>query len=110
VACFQAPISGLVYPTSNDARYTTGEPKIQKSVVVHYPLHPLYGRGDLLVCRRRGVGNLEHVEVEIDQQQQAIPRWMTDEKFCQRLTIGHMPQVSLTALLELLSLLDATPL
>jgi hypothetical protein len=110
VACFQAPISGLVYPTSNDARYTPGGSKIQKSVVVHYPLHPLYGRGDLRVCRRRGVGILEHIEVEFDQQQQAIPRWMTDEEFCQRLTIGCIPQVSVTALLELLSLLNATPL
>ncbi len=110
MACFQALIGGLVYPTSNDARYTPSGPKIEKSVVVHYPLHPLYGRGDLTVCRRRGIDNLQHIEVEFDQQQQAIPCWMTDEAFCQRLTIGHMPQVSVTALLELLSLLDATPL
>ena len=103
MACFQAPFTGLVYPTSNDARYS-------KTVVVHYPLHPFFGRGELPVCRRRGIGNIQHVEVEIDNEQQAVPLWMTDELLCQHFVISLEPNCSLSALLELFSLLQATDL
>ena len=103
MAAFQFAPTGWNYPTSNDARYSS-------FVAVHYPLHPFFGRGELPVCRRRGIGNVQHVEVEVDEVQQAVPLWMTDEQLCQRLTIGLTPHCSLTSLLELLSLLRAAGL
>ena len=103
MAGFNAPHTGRFYPTRNDARYPS-------EVIVHYPLHPLFGRGKLPVCRRRGIGNVEHVEVQADDVRQAIPLWMTDEQLCSRLTIGIEACCSLTAFLELLSLLRSTEL
>ena len=94
---------GRLNPTHNDARYSS-------VVIVYYPLHPFFGRGELSVCRRRGIGNTQHVEVKIDGGQQAVPLWMTDESFCQRLTTSPEPECSLVSLLELLSLLQATAL
>jgi hypothetical protein len=103
MAGFQVPTSGRFYPTSHDARYSN-------AVIVHYPLHPFYGRGKLPVFRRRGVGNVQNVEVILDSTPQAVPLWMTDESFCQRLKVSLKPQCSLASLLELLSLLRAEEL
>ena len=103
MAGFELPTSGRFYPTHNDARYL-GE------VVVYYPLHPFFGRGKLPVCRRRGTGHAEHVEVQIDGVRQALPLWMTDERFCNRLTMGFEPVCALTALLELILLVHSTEL
>ena len=103
MAGFQAPLGGRFYPTHHDARYSP-------AVIVHYPLHPLSGHGELSVCRRRGIGDVQHVEVKVDGVQQAIPLWMTDEELCKRLTIGLTPRCSSVSLLELLALLHSTGL
>ena len=103
MAAFQAPLSGRIYSTRNDARY-------RSVVAVHYPLHPLYGRGGLPVSRRRDIGSIAHVELQIDGQRQAVPAWMTDEPLCARLTCGFTPCCCLPALLELLSLIRSTGL
>ena len=103
MAGFQAPLTGRFYPTHHDARYST-------AVIVHYPLHPLCGRGELPACRRRGIGNVQHVEVQVDGVQQAVPVWMTDEQLCKRLTMGLMPHCSSASLLELIALLRSTGL
>jgi hypothetical protein len=77
---------------------------------VHYPLHPFFGRGELTVRRRHGIGNVEHVEVQTADVRQAVPVWMTDEQLCRRLTIGFDPFCSLTALLQLDSLIRSAEL
>ncbi len=100
---FEVPFHGRFYPTRNDARYPS-------EVIVHYPLHPLFGRGKLPVCRRRSVENVEHVEVQFTDVRQAVPVWTIDEQLCGHLTIGFEPSCSLTALLELLSLLHSAEL
>jgi hypothetical protein len=103
MAGFQAPSTGRFYSTHHDARYC-------KAVIVHYPLHPFFGRGELPVRRRRGNGHVQYVEVQVDSVQQAVPLWMTDEQFCKRLTIGLTPHCSSMSLLELLALLRSTGL
>jgi len=97
-------VTGHPNSTHHDARYST-------AVIVHYPLHPLCSRGELPVCRRRGIGNvLQHVEVQVDGGPQAVPLWMTDEQLCKRLTTGLTPFCSSASLLELLALLQSTGL
>ena len=93
----------LFCSTHHDARYS-------KAVIVHYPLHPFFGRGELAVARRRGTGRVQHVEVRVDNVQQAVPLWMTDEQFCKRLTMGLTPYCSTVCLLELVALLRSTGL
>jgi hypothetical protein len=100
---FEAPLTGILYATRNDARYP-------RFVTVQYPLHPFYGRGSLSVRQRCGVGDVEQVYVDSEQTRQAIPLWMTDEEGCARMTIGFDPCCSLKALLELRSLLRSTEL
>ena len=97
------PVRARINPTRNDARYPS-------EVIVHYPLHPFFGRGKLPVVRRYGIGNVEHVEVQVNDVCHAVPVWMTDERFCGRMTIGFDPFCSLTALLQLLSLLGSAEL
>ena len=103
MAGFQALRTGRFYATRNDARYP-------RFVTVHYPLHPFYGRGELPVRQRCGVGDVEQIQVEVDQQRQAVPIWMTDEEGCARMTISFEPLCSLTSLLDLLALLRSTGL
>ncbi len=103
MAGFNAPLTGWFYSTHQDARYCT-------AVIVHYPLHPLCSRGELPVCRRRGIGNVQHLEVQVDGGPQAVPLWMTDEQLCKRLTTGLTPFCSSASLLELLALLHSTGL
>ncbi len=103
MAGFQAPRPGRFCATRNDARYP-------RFVTVHYLLHPFYGRGELPVRQRCGVGDVEQIQVEVDQQRQAVPIWMTDEEDCARMTIGFEPLCSLTSLLDLLALLRSTGL
>ena len=79
-------------------------------MTVHYPLHPFYGQTDLPVYRRYGIGDVEHVEVELDGQRQAIPVWMIDEQQCARITMGIDPYCSLAPLSKLLLLLRSTRL
>jgi hypothetical protein len=103
LAGFHPILRGWFYSTHHDARYCT-------AVIVYYPLHPHFRRGELPVCRRRGIGNVQHVEVQVDGVQQAVPVWMTDEQLCKRLTMGLMPYCSSASLLELLALLRSTGL
>ena len=103
MAAFQAPHAGCFYPTRRDARY-------QGAVVIHYPLHPFHELGELTVCRHYGIGQIKHVEVQVDEQRQAVPIWMTDVQSCADMTIGIDPFCSLASLLELRGLLGATGL
>lgn len=103
VAGFQAPPGGWVYATRNDARYPS-------EATVHYPLHPLYGRGALPICRRLGSGSSEQFELEVGQEGQVVPAWMADEQLCAGMTTGIDPRCSIAALLELLSLIQSTGL
>ena len=103
MAPFQAPTTGPFSAPRNDARYP-------RFVTVHYPLHPFYGRGELRIRQRCGVGDVEQIQVEVDQQRQAVPIWMTDEEGCARMTISFEPLCSLTSLLDLLALLRSTGL
>lgn len=103
MAGFQAPFGGWFYPTHHDARYP-------RSVTVHYALHPLYGRGELQVRQRHGSGNAEQYVVEVQDEAQAVPVWMTDERRCAQMTIGIDPQGSLSSYLALLSLVRSVDL
>ena len=96
-------MTGPFYPTRNDARYPA-------SVTVYYPLHPFYRRGPLAVRQRCGAGNVQQVQVDIDQVRQAVPLWMTDEDGCARMTIGFETLCSLASMLELCSLLRSLAL
>lgn len=87
--------------SQNDARYPG-------KVTVIYPLHPFHGRGELPVVRRYGSGRAEQVEVETASRRQIVPLWMTDEDRCQRLSVGADPRCSLTALWELIALLQTS--
>ncbi len=86
--------------TRRDARYPG-------TVTVYYPLHPLYGRGELPVHRRYGIGEVEQVEVKTGAGRQAVPVWMTDEQQCRHMTLGLDPRCSLASLSKLLSLLGS---
>lgn len=103
VAGFEAPLAGWFYPTHHDARYPS-------SVTVHYPLHPLFGRGELPVCQRYGSGDVEQYLVEVEQETQAVPVWMTDECRCSSMTLGFAPQCSMASYLALLSLIGSADL
>ena len=103
MAGFEAPLGGWFYSTHKDARYS-------KAVTVFYSFHPFCSRGALVVCRRRGIGNVQHVEVQVDDVRQAVPLWMTDEQFCNQLTIGQTPYCSSVSLLQLRALLRSTGL
>lgn len=103
VAGFQAPHAGRFYSTRNDARYPS-------EAIVHYPLHPFHGRGALPIRRRLGTGSTEQLDLEVGQQRQVVPAWMTDEQLCARMTIGFDPRCSMAALLELLSLIQSAGL
>ncbi len=103
VAAFQAPLDGCIYPTHHDARYPS-------SVTVHYPLHPLYGRGELPIRQRSGAGDAEQYLVEVEQGAQAIPVWMTDERRCAQMTTGFDPQCALGSYLSLLTLIRSSDL
>ena len=103
MAGFQAPLPGRFYSTRNDARYPS-------DAIVHYPLHPLYGRSALPIRRRLGTGGTEQLDLEVGQQRQVAPAWMTDEQLCARMTVGFDPRCSMPALLELLSLIQSTDL
>ena len=103
VAGYQAPMSGGFYSTRHDARYS-------RAVVVHYPLHPFYGLGQLPVCRHYGVGEIKHVEVQVAEERQAVPIWMTNAESCVEMKLGFEPLCSLTSLLALVGMLQATGL
>ncbi len=103
VAGFQAPLSGRFYSTRNDARYPS-------AATVRYPLHPLVGQGALPIRRRLGTGSNEQFELEVGQQGQVVPAWMTNEQLCARMTMGFDPRCSMASLLELLSLLQSAGL
>jgi hypothetical protein len=79
-------------------------------VTVHYPLHPLYGRGELRFRQRVGTGDTEQYLVEVEQEAQAVPIWMTDEQCCAQMTTGFDPQCSMASYLALLSLVRAVDL
>jgi hypothetical protein len=97
------PITGWFHTTRHDARYP-------REVTVHYPLHPFYGCGSLVVRQRYGVGGVEQFVVDCEQKCQAIPVWMTDQEACARMTTGFDPCCSLQAILELRALLRSTDL
>jgi len=100
---FWAPFGGWFYSTRHDARY----PRI---VTVHYPLHPLHGRGELQVRQRFGSGDVEQYLVEVEQEAQAVPVWMTGRRRCAQMTTGFEPQCSMASYLTLLSLIRSTDL
>jgi hypothetical protein len=100
---FQAPITGILYSTHNDARY----PSV---ATVHYPLHPLYGRGSLPIRQRVGTGSTEVLLLDAEHTGQVVPAWMSDEQRCTRMTIGCDPRCSIASLLDLLSLVHSTGL
>ena len=77
-------------------------------MTVYYPLHPFHRAGELPVVRRYGSGRVEQVEVETSIRRQVLPRWMTDQDHCGRLSVGVDPRCSLTALWELTALLHAS--
>jgi hypothetical protein len=99
MAGFHALPPGWFCPARNDARY-------RSSVRVHYSLHPFFTRGELAVTRRYGVGNVEHVEVQVEEGPQAVPVWMVDQEQCCQMTMGLDPQCSLASLLQLRVLLE----
>lgn len=76
-------------------------------MTVHYPLHPLHGRGSLRVRQRFGAGGVAQYVVEAANTIQAVPVWMTDEGYCARMTFGFDAFCSVEALLELQSLLQS---
>jgi hypothetical protein len=78
--------------------------------MVHYPLHPLYGRGELPVRQRHGAGNAEQYLVELEQGAHAVPVWMTDERRCAQMTMGFSPQCELESYLSLLKLIRSVDL
>ena len=78
--------------------------------MVHYPLHPFHGLGELPVCRHYGIGEIKHVEVQVGEKRQAVPVWMTNAESCAEMTLGLEPICSLTSLLELVGMLQATGL
>jgi hypothetical protein len=77
---------------------------------VRYPLHPLYGRGELRVRQRTGAGDAEQYLVEVEQGAHAIPVWMTDERRCAQMTMGFDPQCALESYLSLLTLIRSLDL
>jgi len=79
-------------------------------VTVYYPLHPLYGHGELRVRRRLGSGDAEQYVVEAEPDGQAVPSWMTEERRCARMTKGFDPQCSMASYLALLLLIRSTSL
>ncbi len=82
----------------NDARY----PGI---VTIEYSLHPLFGR-QLDVCRRFRRGGVLFFEVLLDEWRTLIPEWMTRREECAPLRCGVDPVCSLSALREVLALVD----
>lgn len=103
MAAFQTAQGGCIYPARNDARYAG-------FVIVHYPFHPFFGRGELPVTRRYGIHDVDQVEVDVEGRQQALPVWMTDCDCCAFMTIDHEPQCSCESLLQLQSLIQSTGL
>ena len=83
---------------SHDARYPG-------TVKIVYPAHPLCGR-DVRVTREYE-GPPGCWEVAVGQARQLIPKWMTDELFCRRLTYGTDPRSCLGALRELRAFLGS---
>lgn len=82
----------------NDARYLG-------QIAVFYPLHPFFGRDDLSVRRRLGVGRVEQIEIDSNSRRQFVPTWMTDQDACGRLSISSEAYCAVPALLELALLL-----
>ncbi len=89
-------------PTHNDARY-------QGKVAVHYPFHPLFGKGDFSVLRRVGCRDVEYLDLHSPDVRQAVPSWMVDADLCRLMTCGLLPAADLSTLLELVRLLEGHP-
>ena len=103
MAAFHSAHRGCFYPAHNDARYSG-------VVIVHYPFHPFFGRGELPVTRRYGIHDVDQVEVDVAGAAQALPVWMTDRERCDSMTTDHDPRCSCGSLLQLQSLIRSTGL
>ena len=78
---------------------------------LHYPWHPLHGRG-ILVRGRRKWGKHTAVRFKVEDEPQRVwtelPVWMFDRAVCSRMRLTDRPRVHWKALVELRQLLDET--
>ena len=96
--------------SSNGIQSVRNDAPYPGKVTIHYPLHPFFGQSGLAVVRRYGSGKAEQFEVQGPGRRVAVPAWMTDPDRCQAMTCGFEPRCSLTSLLQLVALLDASGL
>jgi hypothetical protein len=76
-------------------------------VTICYRYHPFYNSSGRILRRSRYRGGEEFV-IEIDDQTAiAVPVWMLDPVFCERLVVEPRPRLGLAALRELRRLVEA---
>jgi hypothetical protein len=76
-------------------------------VTICYRYHPFYNSSGCILRRSRYRGGEEFV-IELDDRTAiAVPAWMLDPVFCERLVVEPRPRLGLGALRELRRLVEA---
>src|SRR5215831_18424916 len=99
---------GASSPCRSEQTHTA---QFSRSVVVHYRWHPLFGRSLFVKQLRRGpAGSRSVVGLLPDNTWAMVPEWMTSREACAHCQLTEFPEVSLSALLEVATALDALPI
>jgi hypothetical protein len=78
-------------------------------VTICYRFHPFYNSSGRILRRSRCRGGEQFIIQLDDGTALAVPAWMLDPVFCERLVVEPRPRLGLEALRELRRLIEAHP-